>query len=211
MKIYTVPDGQLDMNGYIITKNNKDAIIIDCGGNLVIQEAEKQNLNITYMLLTHGHFDHIVGCHALMQRGVKIGILEQEVELALSSKNEIAFCIDKQDRLEIEKLMQHGKFDFCFQDGDKLNLAGMDIEVFATPGHTIGSCCFLIENHLFTGDTLFYECVGRTDLATGNMQQMQQSIDKLLLLNEDIIVHPGHGWSTTIGHERAHNPISRYR
>ncbi len=211
MKIYTVPDGQLDMNGYIVTKNNKDAILIDCGGNLVIQEAEKQNLNITHLLLTHGHFDHIVGCYALMQRGVKVGILQQEKEIALTSGNELVFCMDAKDRVQVEKLMQYGKFDFYFQDGDKLNFAGMDIQVIATPGHTIGSCCLLIENHLFSGDTLFYECVGRTDLSTGSMAQMQASIDKLLLLREDIIVHPGHGWSTTIRHEKANNPLSRYR
>ena len=211
MKIYTVPDGQLDMNGYIVTTNDREAIIIDCGGSLVMQEAERQNLKVTHMLLTHGHFDHMVGCNELMQKGVKIGILEKEAKEALSSNNEIIFCMDEKDRAELENFMQHGKFDFTFNDGDKLHLAGMDIDVIATAGHTIGSCCFLIENHLFTGDTLFYECVGRTDLSTGNARQMQDSIDKLLQLQEDIIVHPGHGWTTTIGHESAKNPLSKYR
>lgn len=211
MKIYTVPDGQLDMNGYIVTTNDKDAIIIDCGGSLVLQEAEKQNLNVTHMLLTHGHFDHMVGCNALKEKGVKIGILEREAQEALSHHNELEFCMDMKDRQEVEKFMKHGKFDFTFQDGDKLQLAGMDILVLSTPGHTIGGCCYLIENHLFTGDTLFYECVGRTDLATGNMTDLQNSIDKLLQLDNEIVVHPGHGWSTTIGHEKAKNPLSKYR
>ena len=211
MKIYTVPDGQFDMNGYIVTKNEKEAILIDCGGSLPFKRAEKLNLKITHLLLTHGHFDHMIGCVEAQEKGIKIGILEQEKENALTERNEIGHCMLATEREKVQAFMEQGKFDFTFQDGDKLHFADMDITVYATAGHTSGSCCLLIENHLFTGDTLFYECVGRTDLSTGNMAELKKSIDKLLELNPEIKVYPGHGWSTTIAHERENNPLSKYR
>ena len=100
--------------------------------------------------------------------------------------------------------------DILLEDNEKVNLAGFDIEVIHTPGHTQGGVCYYIEDEgvLFSGDTLFADSIGRTDLPTGDIRALRNSIIKrLFVLPEEVEVYPGHGAKTTIGHEKAHNPF----
>ena len=103
--------------------------------------------------------------------------------------------------------------DIPVEDGQVIECAGAKIRVIHTPGHTIGGCCYYLEeeNALFSGDTLFCASVGRTDLPTGSMSAIVRSIaEKLLVLPEDIMVYPGHGDATTIGYEKQYNPVAAY-
>ena len=95
--------------------------------------------------------------------------------------------------------------DFTFRDGEKLSLCGMEFTVIATPGHTPGGACFDCGDALFTGDTLFLESVGRTDFPGGSSEQLKKSCKKLLALEGDRTVYPGHDETTTLSHERLHN------
>ena len=99
---------------------------------------------------------------------------------------------------------------FTFRDGEILSLCGLKIEVIATPGHTVGGVCFRVGNDLFTGDTLFFMSVGRTDFPTGDVQTLMRSIrERLFSLPKDCVVYPGHENKTTIAHEIEHNPYVR--
>ena len=181
MKIYTKPAGPMGANTYLLTEDDKTAVAIDCGGEEVWDYALSKGLKIEYVLLTHGHFDHIAGCPALAAKGVKIGAASPEFPVS-----------------------------FTFEDGDALSLCGMEISVIATPGHTAGGVCFLSGENLFTGDILFFESVGRTDFPTGNAAQLVRSIkEKLFTLSGDRRIFPGHEEETTLAHEKQYNPFIR--
>jgi glyoxylase-like metal-dependent hydrolase (beta-lactamase superfamily II) len=102
--------------------------------------------------------------------------------------------------------------DVTLQDNEEFELIGFKWKLFVTPGHTIGSCCYYIEDEdvLFSGDTLFQLSYGRVDFPTGNAMDMLASVKKLLTLPEDVMVYPGHNGPTTIAHEKKHNPLARY-
>lgn len=198
MKIYTVPAGVLRANSYILTEDGKSAVCIDCGGRETLAFAERSGLKIAYVLLTHGHFDHIGGCAAAQEAGAKIGCLAEEEKLIGSSADLAAAMGVPVPPFGV---------DFTFHGGDALELCGMRFSVIATPGHTQGGCCFLCGDSLFTGDTLFCESVGRTDFPGGDAAQLRQSVQKLLAIEGDKAVYPGHDEPTTLSHERKYNPF----
>ena len=198
MIIKTYPIGIYDENIYVlIDEKSKDACIVDPGGNgdLLIKNIEDLECNIKYILLTHGHFDHV-------------GAVQK-----LAEKYKIPFYIDKKDEDMIERNVDvFGKLpkaDGYLKDGDMLKFSdNYEIKCLETPGHTPGGLCFLIDNCLFTGDTLFRESIGRSDFEGGNHATLLKSInDKLVPLGDDIAVYPGHGPSSTIKHERQRNPF----
>ena len=156
MKIFTIPAGVLRANSYIVTEDGKSAVLIDCGGKEPLAFAEQKGIKIEYVLLTHGHFDHIGGCAALQAAGAKIGCLAGEEKL-VGSPADLSAAMG----IPVEPF----RLDFTFRDGEVLDLCGMRFSVIATPGHTKGGCCFLCGDSLFTGDTLFCESVGRTDFS----------------------------------------------
>ncbi len=197
MKIYTVPAGVLRSNAYLLTENDKDAVLIDCGGLEPLRFAEEKGLTIREVLLTHGHFDHIGGCRAAQLAGARIGCSETASGLIFTSEN-----LGRTMGVQIPSF----SIDFTFRDGETLDRYGMRFVVIATPGHTPGGVCFRCGGDLFTGDTLFLESVGRTDFPGGDASLLRESVRKLLVLPEDLTVHPGHGGPTTIGHERKYNP-----
>ncbi len=196
MQIHKIYPVGFAANCYLVTADGKTAVAIDPSQPRVSEEAEKRGLQIQYVLLTHGHFDHIGGCAALQQTGVKIGCLQAEKPLALGKDNLAE---------EYGRTVPSFHVDFTYEDKEMLNLCGMQIKVIATPGHTAGGACYLVKNALFTGDTLFFETAGRTDLPTGSAAQLQQSLQKLRALEGDYKVYAGHGEDTTLGYEREHN------
>ena len=154
------------------------------------------------MLITHGHFDHIMGANELREKaGVKIYASELEKDLLASSELNVSNQIGRNYTVEA---------DVYLKDDEKVTINGIEIKMISTPGHTAGSCCYLIESEklLIAGDTLFAGSCGRTDLPTGSGGMLDRSLkEKLMRLDDEIKVYPGHGESTTIGYERKHNPF----
>ena len=151
------------------------------------------------ILLTHGHFDHI---------GAVISLRNHYNIPVYASKNEVPLLLDASLNLS---QMVNGHYsievDETINDNDTLELIGMKIKCMLTPGHTSGSMCYLIQDCLFSGDTLFEESYGRVDFPTGSLIDLKKSIKKLLLLDENTKVYPGHGNVTSILHEKNHNPL----
>ena len=203
MKIYHLQSGPLNVNTYFLVNEDGQAIVIDSGENYKkIKQCETENnFKIQAVLLTHAHFDHAGNAKKLQDDGAKIYISKLDAQKLLNDDNLSSDFGRKFDYLTA---------DFCFDDGDILDLCGFKIKVIATPGHTDGSVCFLIENALFTGDTLFLGSVGRTDFKSGNRQDMVLSLKKLFALPGDYSVYPGHDQFTTLEHERKYNVFAEY-
>ena len=197
MKIYTIPAGVLGANSYLLTQDDQAAVLIDCGGEEPLRYAAEKGLKIEYVLLTHGHFDHIGGCAAAQEGGAKFGVSEQDQKMLKSAANLAAMA-----GVSVAPFTA----DFTFRGGEVLRLCGMEFSVLSTPGHTPGGVCFLAQNAIFTGDTLFCGSIGRTDFPGGSMTQLRSSLQKIASLKEDLVVYPGHDRQTTLSHERKYNP-----
>lgn len=210
MKIKRYVVGMLQTNCYmIIHEDTKECIIIDPGaeGKQLAEKIKADGLRPVAILLTHGHFDHVKAAKFLSEEfAVSIYAHEKEADTLKDPQKNASVIMNLKKTYDAD----------CFvKDHEILNLAGVEIEVIHTPGHTEGGCCYYIptEGVLFSGDTLFVQSVGRTDLAGGSMSQLIRSItEKILPLNEagnwetDIMVYPGHGEATTIETERINNP-----
>ncbi|MCR5787284.1 MAG: MBL fold metallo-hydrolase [Acholeplasmatales bacterium] len=197
MKCFTI--GNYYENTYLIN-NGADAILVDPGEKLYTILDELKLFNIKAILLTHGHIDHIDGIKHYLD--VPIYLSSEELEVLESDDYTLYSTYN------LNRPFDTNKLDFHFlSDNDSFNIAGLNIKMIFTPGHTKGSCCYLInEKLLMSGDTLFQVGIGRTDLPTGDMNKMLESLDKLKKLPDDTIVYPGHGVETTIGFEKVYNP-----
>ena len=186
---------------FLANEDTKEAVVIDPGAepDRICAVAEKHGWKITAILLTHGHIDHMGACESLRtELGVKVYALTEEEDLLLDAKKNLSVFI--------ERKVVTFEPDELLRDGQELTLAGMKIQVIHTPGHTPGSVLFLTKDAIFTGDTIFQGSIGRTDFEGGNERQMMQSLRKINnLAIEDITLCPGHGDTTTLKWERAHN------
>lgn len=197
IKILTL--GSFQTNTYVITNNN-ESILIDCGENINMYKNYFDNLNIKGIFLTHGHFDHIDGLKFFNDKDIYI--YKDEYDFLTNKDLSLYSLINKNIPFDITNYKVH-----LLSDNETINIIGLKIKVIHTPGHTKGSCCYLIDDKLFTGDTLFCESFGRYDFPTGNLKELRKSINKLLLLDESIIIYPGHDESSTILNEKLNNPI----
>ena len=205
MKVEKFATGILGTNTYlVINEETKQAVVVDPAAlpKRLKNYIEENELTIEAVLLTHAHFDHTMGIDEFVN---EFGVSKVYVH-----KNDEAMMTDPQ--LNLSSVYTHGytwsEFDFLY-DQQILELAGARFKVIHTPGHTSGGCCFYLEddNALFSGDTLFYNSIGRTDFVTSSMSDMLASIrEKLFELPDDTIVYPGHMSATKIGHEKKHNP-----
>ena len=200
MKIHKITNGPLMQNCYVLEKN-KQAIVIDPGieTNKIIEFLEKNKLQAKSVLLTHGHFDHMMGAGDFQKDGIPVYICQQEAHMLGEHRDNLARAFG---------VSYNGiNADFTFRGGDVLTFGNLSFKVILTPGHTVGSCCFLCDNVCFSGDTLFCESVGRTDFPGGSHTMLMQSIkEKLFTLPDDTVVCPGHNQQTTISHEKMFNP-----
>ncbi|MEW5758435.1 MAG: MBL fold metallo-hydrolase [Candidatus Omnitrophota bacterium] len=197
----TIVVGNLGVNCYILFSNGQ-ALIIDPGGDfgLIQNFLTKNNLVVKFIVHTHGHFDHI-GADNKFNVPVYIHRLDVEC-LTDSSKNLSNFVVGNDLKIKSPVV--------AVDDGEKIYLDEIILKVIHTPGHTKGGICLLWEEAkcIFTGDTLFYEGIGRTDFPGASHEELINSIEKkLFILEDNIICYPGHGPKTTIGHEKKNNPF----
>jgi len=205
LKIGRMMLGVCQTNCYFVYREGSSKVIfIDPAdyGDQIFQAMKNNGFEVAAILLTHGHFDHIWGCSRLRQlTSAPVYAYEGEEEVLLSSDLNVSAGAGRACTVKANTLLK---------DGEEVTIEGMTFKLIATPGHTQGSCCYYFEeaNMLISGDTLFEESVGRTDLPTGSMSTLVRSVkDKLFELPDDVVVYPGHGDSTTIGHEKKYNPF----
>ena len=204
LKVRHLVVGAVATNCYIAeNKKTKEALIIDPGDNAarIVQIIKEDGVVPVAVLLTHGHFDHAMAAQEVAEQyGIKIYAHETEKETLETPQINLSGMIGR-------TLTFHA--DCYVKDGDILNLAGFEIRVLHTPGHTQGGVCYYVEKEgvLFSGDTLFCCSVGRSDFATSSTSALIRSIkEKLFLLSDETKVFPGHMGATTIGNEKVNNP-----
>ncbi len=195
--------GDYVTNCYLIADDEtKNGVLFDApaDSDKILDYAAKNGISIKYICLTHGHFDHILALNDLKEKtGAELMLHEKEEKyLTDPSLNLIGavrtdVIVPKADRL--------------LKDGDIITLDSLNFKVIHTPGHTDGGVCYLIDNVLISGDTLFAGSIGRYDFPLGSLEVELKSIkEKLLVLDDETKVYPGHGFSTTIGKQRKENP-----
>ena len=192
LNIDCLPLGAYQTNCYIVYDSDAtDCIVIDPGyePETVLLAAKRLGKTISAILLTHGHFDHVGAVKDLVaDTDCKVYIHEYELHLPPTITAGPLFCTD------------------VYGEGDVLSLAGLTIRVLHTPGHTPGCVCLQVEDVIFSGDTLFRDSCGRTDLPGGNPTEIFKSLRRLAALEGDFRVLPGHGMETTLVEERENNP-----
>ena len=205
MKIEKFVTGIISTNCYLVRdEETKRAVIIDPAAcpSYLMSHIKSEGLQVEAILLTHGHFDHIMGIDDFrMEFPVPVYVHEADQETLLDAS------------LNQSMIYTNG-YTFggatSIRDGQTLDLAGYRFQVIHTPGHTPGGVCYYVEEEktLFSGDTLFQNSVGRTDFPNSSTSDLVRSVrEKLLRLPEDVTVYPGHMGETTIGHEKIYNPF----
>ena len=204
MKIELLCRGMVESNCYAL-ENDGEAVLIDAGAHPDDIDAalKKRGLRLRAILLTHGHFDHLLGAEFVCRR--------YDVPFAMSSKDKFLlengvasaelFGVRAGDLKEI---------DIDLDAEQTIRFGNSELRVIKTPGHTPGHVCLYAEEHkvLFTGDTLFRESIGRTDLPGGDYSWIMRSIlDSILPLGDEVKIYPGHGEESNIGHESMYNPF----
>ncbi|MFA5629625.1 MAG: MBL fold metallo-hydrolase [Dehalococcoidales bacterium] len=197
--------GLLEANCFIVgCEKEKKAMVVDPGGDaeIILREIQNLGLEVKTIVLTHGHGDHVSAANEVKSAtGAKIAIHSDDIPLMQDSALCSMFGLDYNPV---------NTPDILLSEGDILKIGELEFTVIHTPGHSRGSVCLLGEGVLFSGDTLFNGSIGRTDLPRtgGDYNTIIKSIQtKLLTLDDETIVYPGHGPQTTIGAERRGNPF----
>ena len=193
----------LDNNCYLIVdeKTNCSALI-DCSVFNDEMEALIGDTDLKYILLTHGHYDHIGGVKEVKEKyGCQVLISKQDEAMLSEAKLSLAAFTGG-----IQKSV---RADGNVSDGDSILLGSINISVMATPGHTKGSVCYLAQDSIFTGDTLFFCSYGRTDFPGGSVKEMRNSLKKIASLEGDYQVYPGHEQLSSLAFERQYNPYMK--
>ena len=196
--------GPIEANNYLVVdEKSKEAVLIDCSETIekLLTDIKELDVKVKYILLTHGHFDHVMGVNDMKEKlDAKVLINEKDksqVEMTKTILSTFGIYVDK-----------NPEYDEFIDKNTELKIGDIPIKVFETPGHTEGGLSYLIENKVFTGDTLFKHYVGRTDLPGGNFAKLESSIKNILYkLDDTTEVFPGHNEMTTIGYEKKHNEI----
>lgn len=205
MKIEKFVLGSMGTNCYlIINEETQELVIVDPATcpDYVVSHIKSNGYVPQAIFLTHAHFDHVMGIDGWVKEfGIPVYLHEEEKKI-----------------LEDPELNLSGLFGTsysygdvkCLKDGQEMNIAGFSFKIIHTPGHTCGGCCYYCEEEgvLISGDTLFYQSVGRSDFPTGSMGTLVRSIkEKLFCLPDDVMVYPGHNDATCIGDEKKYNPF----
>ncbi len=195
MKIKVLPVGELGTNCYLLEdEDSKLCALIDPGDEAgrILEQVEKDGMQVKYILLTHGHYDHTTAVPELHEKLPQAEIYIHQADSRGAGGRLFPLASQVDDLL-------------LYDEGDVLQLGGLTIEVMNTPGHSLGSVVLKVGDVLFTGDTLFAGSCGRTDLRGGNYEQMLASLKRLALLEGDYHVLPGHDVASTLERERKSN------
>jgi glyoxylase-like metal-dependent hydrolase (beta-lactamase superfamily II) len=204
MRIRNFPSGAIMTNSYLVTDGAGKGFIVDAGdyNRQLAGTVKSEGLEIVWLILTHGHGDHIGGVEAYLRefKGCRLAAGEgEEAILPDPGANHTGVILGREFGLTP---------DVYVRDGDILEAGELSLEIISTPGHTPGGISILVGKALFSGDTLFQNSIGRTDLTGGSFETLIKSIrEKLFTLPEDVEVYPGHMGATSIGHEKKYNPF----
>lgn len=203
MKFEKLQNYRTGENTYVVyNENTLNGFIIDpaYGTDKIIDFIKEKDINLKYIFITHCHYDHIENMEELREK--------LSLKLVCGDKADINIT-DSDINLSFAGLgyeISAKKSDVILKDGENINIDGMMVKCIYTPGHTNCSVCYLTDNHMFCGDTLFLRNCGRFDLPTGNEEALIKSVkEKIYMLDENIILHPGHGEDTSIGYEKRFN------
>ena len=203
IKIMCFVIGMIGTNCYLIEDEaTGELAVVDPAdhSDRLLEEIDKRGGKLSYILLTHGHYDHIIGAAELCER-YHPTVCASEKEVMLIA--EPSYNLSKNHGISIEPFT----VDRPLKDGDTVMLGESEIRFILTPGHTMGSGCYIADDSIFSGDTLFCTSVGRTDFPTSSMRDMMQSVTRLKNLEGDYDVYPGHDIFTTLDRERKYNPF----
>ena len=207
MILKTFVTGMLDNNNYLlIDEDSKEAVLVDCSEYLpeINDVLAKYSANLKYVLITHGHFDHILGINNLKKDFSKSQIIApiEDKDLIEEVETFVDRFIGGLGKVEVPNI------DRYVSEDDELCLGKNEIKIISTPGHTKGGVCYFVDDKIFSGDTIFLESVGRTDLPGGNFEQIKHSVEKVLNMFESSVeIYPGHGPLTSVEHEKKYNPV----
>ena len=200
MEIVCFGGGILDSNAYLLYQNDI-GVLIDAGvrTDSVMEKLDALNVSLKYIILTHGHADHIYNANKIREKtNAQIIAHENEALLLNDPDGNCSYFVGYTPKTVVP--------DILVKDEQILKVANNEFKFIYTPGHTIGGMCIKCGSMLFSGDTLFRTSVGRTDFKTGDQESLKKSIrNKLYTLKDGTIVYPGHGKTTTIGYEKKNN------
>lgn len=211
MIIKTFVEPPIDNNNYLlIDEQSKEAALIDNSAvdsdiNLVLDE---YGAKLKYILLTHGHFDHVAGIRPEVLLPHPNPLLKGEGMLVAMHENDLRWLSKVNQYLPMFGMPEITvpEIDLFVKDGDVIKLGETEIKVIHTPGHTQGGVCYLVDGKLFSGDTIFREAVGRCDLEGGDFDQIVESIqNKIFTLPPETVIYPGHGRMTSVEWEKENN------
>ncbi len=198
-------ENMLPTNCYIVELENNEAVAIDISGEpeKVLTYLKENNLTLRKILLTHGHFDHIIGVEKVCKEtGAEVFIHKLDSLKLTDIDENLGSDFGLLDFEPIEKFTE-------VSDGDVIKQGNTEFKVLHTPGHTMGGVCYIVEDVIFSGDTLFKLSIGRTDFPDSNWVMMAESLKKLKSLDGDYRVYPGHNFETELDKERTNNPYMR--
>ncbi len=202
MLINKIKVGAIETNCYILSNDQHEAAIIDPGDEIKSILPLLDQLDLKYILITHGHYDHVLAVNDLLSlyKDVQIVSHKNGLEVLSTPLLNLAQTFTGKD-IDI-------KPNLLLEDDEKIQLGDVEIRLIYIGGHSIDCACYYIEkeNTIFTGDTLFKGTIGRTDLEKASLTKLKENIaNKLFVLPDETVVYPGHGTSTTIGYEKEHN------
>ena len=206
MRIIKISPFGFGCNQYLVTADECNAVLFDAGEKDLCRQAERKGLTVRALFLTHCHFDHVNGASNVQKAGARVYLSKTETALVNTDAELFELAGVWKDEYTVDE---------SFEDGAVYSLYGLKITCLLTPGHTLGSTTYLVQDErtgeraLFTGDTLFLDSVGRTDFPMGDMRVLQNSLQKLVDLEGDYPVFAGHGEDTTLDRERKYNPFVR--
>lgn len=206
MKVYSLPVGPMQANCYILEcEETKNAIVIDPGGDgdFILDFINSKKLNPEFIINTHAHVDHIAANENLKLRtSALICIHKDDADMLVNPQKNLSFFINSP--------ITSPPADKLLSDGDILKSGTINLQVIHTPGHSPGSICLLSQGCIFTGDLLFSGGIGRYDFPGSSYNLLIDSLKKVINLDSNLIVYPGHGPTTTIGEERESNPFINF-
>lgn len=205
MKIQNLPSGPLAVNTYLVwDEETNKGFIVDPGGydKRMINAILEENVEIEYIILTHGHGDHIGGVEEYLNEYKNAKLVAAESEKPMLANPDLNMSI-----LTLNKSVVLYP-DLAVKDEETLSVGNMELKFVMTPGHTPGGMCIIIGNVVFSGDTLFQASIGRTDFPGGSFDELAKAIhEKLFILPDETQVFPGHMGPTNIGYEKGNNPF----